>query len=167
MDKEHQNLNIEKKPVAGIVHVLLSHSYAVFFLAVVLGVIFDIMFAVHILNGIIYEYIGVVLITLGTLLIYWAQHTTGKTASTIKPLDRDINFFLHGPYRYTRNPTNFGLTLTILGFSLLIHSLFSVIFILITYFISKLIFIKKQDSILAERYGSAFADYKKKVKNWL
>lgn len=167
MDKDYQNLNKEKKPVAGIVHVLLSHSYAVFFLAVVLGVIFDIIFPIHIFNGVIYEYTGLVLLVAGSLLIYWAQHTTSKAASTTKPLERDINFFLHGPYRYTRNPTNFGLTLAILGFSLVIHSLFSVIFILITYFISKLVFIKKQDSILEERYGSAFVDYKKKVKNWL
>jgi protein-S-isoprenylcysteine O-methyltransferase Ste14 len=165
MDKDNKNLNQEVRPVSGIVHVLLSNSYVMFFFAVVLGVIFDIIFATHSFDGVFYEYLGIGLIVAGTLIVYWSQHITrsaGKIAS-----GRDTNFFLHGPYRYTRNPTNFGLTLSILGLGFLIHSLFSVLFILIAYIISKVFFIRKQDAILEERYGDVFVEYRKKVKDWL
>ncbi len=156
----------EKKPNSGVVHILLSHSYATFFFAVVFGVVCDIIFSVRIFNGVVYEYTGIVLLVLGSILVYWSQSTTrhlGKSASS----NRDVNFFLHGPYKYIRNPTNLGLTVTIIGLGLLINSLFSIIFILITYIISKIFFIKKQDAILEERYGQAFLDYKKTVKDWI
>ncbi|MFA6355051.1 MAG: methyltransferase [Candidatus Paceibacterota bacterium] len=166
MDKDNEELNKEKKHISGVVHVLLSYSYVIFFLAVVFGVIFDIIFPIRILNGIIYEYIGIGFIIIGSILIYWAQATSRATSKTI-PTERDINFFLQGPYKYTRNPTNLGLTLTVFGLGLLINSFFTVVFMLITYIISKVIFIKKQDTILGERYGNVFQDYRKKVRDWL
>lgn len=166
MDQNNQNLNKEAKVPAGVVHVLLSHSYIIFFLAVVFGVVFDIVFPIHLFNGILYEYIGLGFIIIGSILVYWAQATSSAT-SKMEPKERDVNFFLQGPYKYTRNPTNFGLTLTVLGLGLLINSLFTIIFILITYIISKLFFIKKQDAILEERYGDVFREYKKRVKDWV
>ncbi|NVN97131.1 isoprenylcysteine carboxylmethyltransferase family protein, partial [Candidatus Nomurabacteria bacterium] len=147
-------------------HVLLSQDYAVFFLAVVMGVLFDLVFSVHLLNGIVYEYIGLLFIFFGTAIIYWAQSTTRKMGKKVSD-NRDISFFLHGPYRYTRNPTNFGLTLAIVGLGLLIHSFFSIVWVIITYLISKFFFIKRQDEILKERYGDVFLEYKKKVKDWI
>ncbi len=166
MDKDSQNLNQENKHISGIVHVLLSQDYALFFLSVVLGVVFDILFKVHFFNSAIYEYIGLGLIFFGSIIIYWSQFTTRTMGKRVAE-NRDVNFFLQGPYKYTRNPTNFGLTLAILGLGLLIHSLFSVIFVIVVYFVSKIFFIKKQDAILKERYGSVFEDYIKKVKDWL
>ncbi len=163
---EENNKNLNKKHISGIVHVLLSHSYAMFFCTVVLGVIFDIIFSIRVFNNIAYEYLGLALIFFGTLLIYWSQSTTRSVGKAISQ-ERDVNFFLHGPYKYTRNPTNFGLTLSVLGLGFLIHSLFSVIFMVIAYIISKLVFMKKQDLILKERYGDVFDEYKKKVNNWL
>ncbi len=164
MDKDNQNLNKRNKAPAGVIHVLLSNSYIIFFFAVVLGVIFDALFPIYVFNGIAYEYIGLLMIIVGSYIVYWAQSVTSTTNITDK---RDINFFLKGPYKHTRNPTNFGLTLTVLGLGLLINSLFIVIFILIVYAISKLIFIKKQDIILEEKYGDVFREYKRTVKDWL
>jgi protein-S-isoprenylcysteine O-methyltransferase Ste14 len=166
MVKKHKNLNKRRYRIPGIVHVLLSEDYAIFFGSVVLGVICDNIFTFIKFKGVIYQDVGVILILIGTMIIYWSQATSRRT-SKIDPMKRDMSFFYTGPYKYTRNPTNFGLTLTILGFGLMINSFFSILFVLIVYFISKLIFIKSQDSILAERYGKIFLDYKKKVKNWL
>ena len=169
MDKDIINSNkkdLNSSPKAGVIHILLSHNYAVFFLAVVLGVVMDMIVPLDVFNSPIYQYIGLLMIIFGSALIYWAQRITSSSKSTIS-IKRDMSFFFRGPYKYTRNPTNFALTIIVLGFGLIINSLFSIIFILITYFISKIIFIKKQDHILNERYGSIFSDYKKKVKDWL
>lgn len=164
MDKYNQNLNINDNESTGIVHVLLSHSYIIFFFSVILGVVFDALFPIRIFNGIVYEYIGILMIIVGSYIIHWAQSSTSTTNLTE---ERDINFFLKGPYKYTRNPTNLGLTMTVLGLGFLINSLFVIIFILIVYTISRLVFIKKQDIILEERYGDVFREYKRRVKDWL
>jgi protein-S-isoprenylcysteine O-methyltransferase Ste14 len=166
MDKDTQNLKIENSSKAGIVHVLLSRSYAVYFFAVVLGAFLDEVFHFDIFKNNLYQYVGIVMIIVGTIFIYWAQKTTNTPKSELKK-ERDTNFFIRGPYRYTRNPTNLGVAIMTLGLGFLINSLLSVIFIIAAYLISKFIFIKKQDYILEERYGSVFNEYKKKVKNWL
>ena len=166
MDKDNEEINNKPNHVSGIVHVVLSQDYAVFFLAVVLGAISDAVFSFGKFSGEIYQDIGLFLIIAGTAIIYWAQTTTKNSKKNIQT-ERDTNFFIRGPYRYTRNPTNFGLTIATLGLGFIIGSLFAIIFIVIAYFISKFIFIKKQDSILEERYGNVFVEYKKRVKNWL
>ena len=166
MDKDHKNLNINNSSKTGIVHVLLSRSYAVYFFAVVLGAFLDVIFHFDIFGNYLYQYIGIIMIILGSTFVYWAQSTTSQPKSEVNK-ERDTNFFLQGPYKYTRNPTNFGVATMSLGLGFLINSLFSVVFIIAAYLISKFIFIKKQDFILEERYGSVFNEYKKKVKNWL
>lgn len=156
----------EKLDITGIVHILLLHSYTVYFLAVVFGVIFDRVFHFNLFSNIFFQYLGLLMIILGSIFVYWAQSTTNRK----KPennLERDLNFFFRGPYKYTRNPTNFGLALMSLGLGFIINSLFSVAFIVITYIISKVFFLRKQDYVLEQRYGEIFNEYKKKVKNWL
>ena len=167
MDNDNQNLKEnEHSHATGLVHVILSHAYFVFLFAVILGVIFDQMIHFNLFNQPIYQYIGIFMIMIGSIAIYWAQATT-RYSNTEAKKERDLDFFLRGPYKYTRNPTNLGLTLMSLGLGLLINSLFSIIFIIITHFIAKLVFVKKQENILKERYGSVYEEYHRKVKDWL
>ncbi len=166
MNRIDKKLRKEKAKTVGIIHVILFHTYAVFFGAVILGVIFDQIFAVHIFDNYNLQNLGFIMIVLGSILVYWAQSTTNSPKGELNK-ERDINFFLRGPYKYTRNPTNLGLTIMTVGLGIIINSFFSVLFIVITYLISRFIFIRKQDSILTERYGEVFMDYKKKVKDWL
>ena len=166
MDIKNQELGGIDKPIKGIVHVLLFHSYSIYFFAIILGVVCDIIFPFRIFHGIVYEYIGIAFIAIGSILVYWAQYITRSVGKSVS-VERDVNFFLHGPYKYTRNPTNLGLTLAVLGLGLIMSSFFSIVFVSAAYIISKIFFIKKQDSILEERYGNTFDDYRKKVKDWL
>lgn len=169
METQNENLNTESKSsVVGIIHVLLLLSYAVYFLGVILGVIFDQIIPINIFSKHtnLSQYIGIIMIFFGSILVYWAQHTT-HVSKKHEEKERGTNFFIRGPYKYTRNPTNFGVFIITIGLGFLINSFFSIIFILLTYLISRIFFIKKQDSILEERYGDAFLEYKKKVKNIL
>lgn len=166
MNRIDKKARREKAKTVGIIHVILFHTYVVFLGAVILGVIFDQIFAVHILDNYNLQNLGLTMIIFGSILVYWAQSTTNAPKSELTK-ERDINFFLRGPYKYTRNPTNLGLTVMTLGLGFILNSFFSVLFIVITYLISRFIFIRKQDSILAERYGEVFTDYKKKVRDWL
>lgn len=158
----------EKEVPKGIIHILLFHSYTIFLLAIILGVIFDIRFPTSFFSQNIYQYIGFIMIVTGSIIVYWAQSSTNSDKKELKKAnERNSNFFLRGPYKYTRNPTNFGLTFMSLGLGFLMNSLFSIIFVLLTYAISRFIFIKKQDKILVEKYGDTFLDYKKRVKDWI
>lgn len=158
------NINLYGK---GAVHFVLVHSYLIFLISIILGVLFDIFFVKEkIFSDGIYQYVGLIMLVIGAIIIYWAQ----KTSSNYKEKNIKNNFnslFESGPYRYLRSPTHFGLFIMTLGFSLIINSLFGVIFTLIAYGITKFIFLKKEERLLEIKYGQEYLEYKKKVKNWI
>ncbi len=166
MEENKENLNKEVHQKGQGVHFLLSHSYLIFLFSVILGVVFDIFIPADIFTHNSYQSIGVILIFLGSMIVYWAQSTSGNYNEN-NPKHKNKSFFYRGPYKYSRNPTHFGLFIMTLGLALVINSLFSVIFIIMACFLTKIFFVKKQERILERKYGETYRDYKKKVKNWI
>lgn len=144
------------------VHHVLAHSYLVYFVLLLIGVFLDFTFGYDILHTDFALPIGCMFLILATIIIFWAQKT-GRDFSKIKE-DKKIEHFCRGPYCYTRVPTQWGLFFLVLGFGLIINSLFIVVFTVVSFVISKTIFIGKHDKILIEKYGEAYAGYKKLVK---
>lgn len=153
----------------GIIHFVLLHSYLIFFIAVVFGVIFDVFIPSIIFQNIIFQNIGIVIIFLGTALIYWAQSSSGiKNKIHIENLT--VKAFENGPYKYSPNPTHLGLFIMTLGLGFVINSLFTIIFVIVAYIFIKIIFVKKQEKILKSKYGQVYVDYLNKLSKlnkWL
>jgi protein-S-isoprenylcysteine O-methyltransferase Ste14 len=161
--------NTEKtseNPKGGVIHYLLFHSYAVFLFAVVLGALFDLFINFKIFTDSIYQSIGLGMIILGTMLIYWAQNTSSPYKERIIK-EKTRSSFEFGPYRYIRNPTYLGLFIMTIGLGLILGSVFSVVFTFVVFFITKIFFIKKEEQLLEGKYGQVYRDYKKKVRNWI
>ena len=163
MNETDQKINNLK---GGMVHFILVNSYLVFLFAIVLGVIADTFFKEKIFSDNIYQYVGFSMLFISSIIIYWAQSTSGNYQKRISKKDGRSEFEF-GPYRFLRSPTHFGLFIMTLGFSLIINSLFSVVFIIIAYFITKLFFLRKEEKLLENKYGEVYREYKKKVKNWI
>jgi protein-S-isoprenylcysteine O-methyltransferase Ste14 len=155
----------DKKEGRGV-HFILSHSYLVFLFSVILGAIFDIFVLSNFFRHIPYQEIGFILIIFGSIVVYWAQRTSGNYKEHIAK-QKGESFFYRGPYKFSRHPTHFGLFIMTLGLAFLINSLFSVIFTILAYLLTKKFFIKKQEKILEKKYGEVYKDYKKKVQNWI
>jgi protein-S-isoprenylcysteine O-methyltransferase Ste14 len=150
------NKNLHKNKV----HKILAHSYLFYFISFLVGLFLDFMFPLKILENPVFLPAGITFLILGTLLILWAQ----KSSLALQKENINKETFSHGPYRYTRSPTHFGLFLLILGFGLIINALFIVIFSIVSFVITKLFFIKEEEKILAEKYGTPYLEYKKAVK---
>ena len=154
-----------KSLTAGMVHIILSHSYTVFLMSVVFGLILDVIFPINIFNDSLYQYAGIALIFLGSFIIYWAQSTSGRTKKDEeKGAPRN---FECGPYKYSRNPTHIGLSIMTIGLAFLLNSVFSLVLTVIASVITKNIFLKKEEELLEKKYGQEYLDYKKKVSTWL
>lgn len=168
MESNNQNQinTVEKPHQHGIIHIILFHTYVLFLVSIILGAIVDQLQPFNFFGNPYFEYLGLFMIITGSILVYWAQVTT-KTKAEEFNKERDTNFFYRGPYKYTRNPTNFGIFAMCLGLGFVMNSIFTILFTSLVYLISRFVFIRKQDSILEERYGNVFSEYKKKVKNWL
>lgn len=150
----------------GFVHFILANSYLMFLFSVILGVIFDTYLNKKIFDASVYKNEGFFLLIIGTILIYWAQKVSANYQER-KVKKESRSKFEFGPYKFLRSPTHFGLFLMTLGFALIINSLFSIVFTLIAYVISKFLFLRKEERILEKKYGDIYTEYKKKVKNWV
>ncbi len=149
----------------GMVHLVLSHSYTVFMIAVVVGVILDVFVPVNLFSGPL-QYAGIIMILCGSGLIYWSQ----SSSNSIKPkteAEATVRDFENGPYKYSRNPTHIGLSIMTFGLAFVLNSLSSVILVIIASYITKRIFLRKEEHLLEETYGKPYFEYKKKVKSWL
>lgn len=163
--KETANKEINKNR-KGAIHLILVHSYSVFLIAIILGVFFDTLLKEKIFSSNIYQWVGFFMLIFSSLIIFWAQKTSMDYKKNINKRENKSHFE-SGPYQYLRSPTHFGLFIMTLGFGLIINSLFTIVFTIIGYTISKLFFLKKEEILLENKYGQVYSDYKKKVKNWI
>jgi protein-S-isoprenylcysteine O-methyltransferase Ste14 len=150
------NKNIHKNKV----HKILAYSYSFYFLFFLFGLLLDFSFPFEIFNKIIMVIVGIIFLIFGTLLIFWAQNSSRK----LQKENITKETFYYGPYRYTRSPTHYGLLMLMLGFGIMSNALFIIIFSIISFFVTKFIFLKKEEKILAEKYGAPYLEYKKAVK---
>lgn len=142
------------------VHKVLAHSYTVFFLLFLVGVSFDMIFRLKIFSGPAMAPVGISIIIFATLLVFWAQ----MTSRNLNKENITKESFYKGPYCYTRSPTHWGLFLLILGFGIITNALFVILSSLISFIVTKLIFLKKEEEILTEKYGAPYLEYKKAVR---
>ena len=149
-----------KKPS---VHEVLARSYSIYLIGVFIGLVVDYFYPVRVISNEVGSAVGLILLVLGGILILWAQKTSSKLRGRPQPLQ--MIDFKKGPYSYTRQPTNVGLTMLTLGFAFVENSLILIVAVLISFTVS-LKFIRKEESILGERYGEIYLNYKKEVKRW-
>jgi len=148
------------KPYKNKVHKILAYSYIFYFVSFLVGLFFDFIFPVIFFENYSFYILGVVFLYLGTYLVIWAQISSHRLTKEI--ISKKI--FCSGPYCYTRTPTHIGLFLLMFGFGILVNALFIIIFSIISFLIIKFTFIKKEEEVLALKYGDPYLEYKKSVR---
>src|SRR3989338_4301880 len=143
------------------VHWVLAHSYSVYFILFLIGICLDLVFDYKIFRDSIMIPLGFFFLILASFIILWAQKT-GRDLRKVKEIKAE--HFCRGPYCYTKIPTQWGLLFLMLGFRIITNSFFVIIFTIISFLISKFIFMGKHEKILTEKYGTSYLEYKKLVK---
>jgi protein-S-isoprenylcysteine O-methyltransferase Ste14 len=167
MDTEKSFIKKGQHIAGGAIHFVLSHSYLIFLMAIVGGVIFQMIFPIPLFVGMgTSSYIGGIMIILGSAIIYWAQSTSHKTEREMKEKNTPRCFDC-GPYKYSRNPTHIGLSVMTIGLGIMLNSFFIFMFLIIASLVSKFIFLKKEEALLEQKYGQEYREYKKRVSTWV
>ena len=141
-------------------HQILAHSYLVYLLALLLGLLFYVFFPIKIFDQPALLYFGSVLLILATMLIFSAQ----KASKNFNRENVNKESFCHGPYCFTRSPTHWGLFILLLGFGIIINSFFVVVFTIASFLLTKFVFLRKEEKVLEEKYGAPYLEYKKIVR---
>jgi protein-S-isoprenylcysteine O-methyltransferase Ste14 len=142
------------------VHRVLAHSYSFYLAAVFFGVILDMSFRIKVFNNNSFSVFGFVLIILASLLILWAQ----RTSRNLDTQNLTWEAFYKGPYRLSRSPTHWGLFFLLLGSGIVANAAFVIVLSIVSLFITKIYFLRKEEEILAQKYGEPYIQYKKKVR---
>lgn len=154
MEKSHINKT-------NLVHVVLGHSYLFYFFGLIVGFLLTALFPYTLPED--SAAIGYTLIVVGTILTFWAQGTSRSTHEVRQGKDVVHDHFFRGPYKFTRSPTHLGLGVMMLGLALVFNSLMLTITAVLSYFVTRYIFISKEESLLANKYGEHYLTYKKRV----
>ncbi len=142
------------------VHRILAHSYIMYFILFLAGVLLDFIFQIKIFSSAVVMPLGAVFLALASSLIFWAQ----KTSRDLNKENLSKETFCKGPYCYTRSPTHWGLFFLMLGFGIIANAVFVVLSTLISFLVSRFVFLDKEEAVLAEKYGAPYLEYKRSVK---
>jgi len=102
--------------------------------------------------------IGILLFVLGFILIIFAFFKIG----VIPAVRKKSNLITTGVYRVVRHPIYSGTLISVLGWTILLKSIISIVyfpFLFLWYFLGTFV----EERILIEQYGDQYLDYKKKV----
>jgi protein-S-isoprenylcysteine O-methyltransferase Ste14 len=144
------------------IHDVLAHSYLTYFFAVIVGLIVDFIIPIKLIPQSVAQAIGLVFLFVAPALILWAQVTSSRFRHERKE-GTALNFS-KGPYFFSRSPTHLGLDILVIGFGLILNSFFIVAFSIVSFFVTRLFFVKKQERLLEQKYGNQYVAYRKSVR---
>jgi protein-S-isoprenylcysteine O-methyltransferase Ste14 len=115
----------------------------------------------------ILEIIGVILYLAGLGFTLWARRTLGKywglsTSINVKLLD-DHQIVQTGPYAFVRHPMYFGAWTFMFGL-LLVYPTWTMLILFASMLVSFSGRARREETALAERFGAAWAEYKKRTR---
>lgn len=149
------------------IHYILSRSYSLYLFSIVAGVIIDTVIYPLRFSFPFYTQIGFFVMMIGSVIVYWSQRSSSRSKKEFQKNPEGKRNFARGPYKYSRNPTHIGLMITSLGFGVLAGSFFIIIFIIFAFITSLIVFLPKEEELLAKKYGQAYIDYHSKVHPWI
>jgi len=110
---------------------------------------------------------GLALIAAGIGLGGWFILTMRRAGTPVDPYETPTALVTEGPFRYTRNPAYVALTLTYTGLALLIGVLWSLLLLPVVLVAVDRGVIKREEHYLEAHFGSAYQEYRRRVRRWL
>lgn len=145
------------------IHKTLAWSYLGYFISSMVGLFVDSFLAIQFQSATV-TMLAITCFILGPLLIAWAQ-ITSRHCHLHHSHPKGM-YFLHGPYKYMRNPTHLGLLILVTGYALVSGSVVFFIVTFAAYMLSNVLF-KKYESILHDTYKEHYGAYRARVRKIL
>ncbi|MEE4175102.1 MAG: isoprenylcysteine carboxylmethyltransferase family protein [Xanthomonadales bacterium] len=103
----------------------------------------------------------------GLAMILWPVTQFLLAHTGLVPFSKATTLVTTGLYRVTRNPMYLGMALMLFGGALVFGSLGALVPIPLFLWVIQRNFILGEERFLAEAFGEAYADYRRRVRRWL
>ena len=133
----------------------------------VLGLGVEFVWRTHLAGPAIRFTLGPALVILGLIVTLSALRAFQRAGTNIEVYRPATSLVVAGPYRYTRNPIYFALTVAYLGAALLADSVWVLALVVPVVIIIHFGVILREERYLAAKFGRAYQDYARAVKRWL
>jgi protein-S-isoprenylcysteine O-methyltransferase Ste14 len=110
---------------------------------------------------------GLALIAAGIGLGGWFIWTMRSAGTPVDPYEAPTALVTEGPFRYTRNPAYVAFTLTYAGLALLTGVLWSLLLLPVVLVAVDRGVIQREERYLEAHFGSAYQQYRRRVRRWL
>lgn len=114
-----------------------------------------------------YSYIGIVLLVLGLIVVYFSNKILTEQKTSIQPFETPDKLVSNGTFSFSRNPIYLGMNLALLGISVLMGSLTAFLSPIIFWGVMNFKIIPMEEETMEKTFGNSFTAYKSKVKRWL
>lgn len=114
-----------------------------------------------------YSYIGIVLLVLGLIVVYFSNKILTEQKTSIQPFETPDKLVSNGTFRFSRNPIYLGMSLALLGISVLMGSLTAFLSPIIFWGVMNFKIIPMEEETMEKIFGDSFTAYKSKVRRWI
>jgi protein-S-isoprenylcysteine O-methyltransferase Ste14 len=138
-----------------------------FVVSIILIAVIHFLFPVAKLIDMPWNLSGLLLILTGGTFNLLADRDFKRFKTTVKPFEYSTSLITEGVFRISRNPMYLGMTLLLLGETILLGSLSPFLIVFIFMFFMHLIFILPEEKLLLEKFGEEYIKYKYTVRRWI
>jgi protein-S-isoprenylcysteine O-methyltransferase Ste14 len=111
--------------------------------------------------------VGLLPLALGVYLNLAADALLKRHSTIVKVRPGSTALVTEGVYRHTRNPMYLGFVLLLAGLALLLGSACPLLVVAAFAVAIQWLYIPREETMLRERFGEEWADYRAQVRRWL
>lgn len=111
--------------------------------------------------------LGWLLIGVGLALFIWTLVSFARHRTTVNPYKAATSLCTGGPFRFSRNPIYLGDWFLLGGISLLMHTVWPLLFAPLIWLLLRYGVIRHEEAHLEARFGEDYRAYKARVRRWL
>ena len=124
-------------------------------------------FALPLDLGAVTHPLGWFAVGLGLALLSWALWTFARHHTTVNPYGGASTLCTSGPFRFSRNPIYLGDWFLLVGVSLLLNTLWPLVFAPLIWVMLRFGVIRYEEAHLEAKFGDDYRAYKARVRRWI
>lgn len=137
------------------------------FLSLVMMVVLHFLLPVTRIITFPWSLLGIIPFILGLVINLIADSAFKKQQTTVKPFEKSTTLVTSGVFRVCRHPMYLGFVLVLIGIAVFMGSLTPFAVVIVFAVLMDVVFIRVEEKMLAETFGEAWGEYKKKVRRWI
>jgi protein-S-isoprenylcysteine O-methyltransferase Ste14 len=114
-----------------------------------------------------YRYLGLIPLAAGLVVVLSVAANFQRAGTTIKPFEESSTLVVSGVYRVTRNPIYLGMVCSLIGVGVLAGSVTPFLVVPAFAYMIDRRFIRAEEALLEQTFGSQYGAYKARVRRWL